>query len=82
MDVSAKVTSKGQITIPKAVRDALGISEGDQVVFKVEQHRAILARTANLLDLAGALEVPTAKRGAAWDEIRRTTREARAGARR
>ena len=29
MDAAARVTSKGQVTVPKAVRDALGISEGD-----------------------------------------------------
>ena len=33
---TATVTSKGQITIPKPVRDALGLSAGDQVVFLVE----------------------------------------------
>jgi AbrB family looped-hinge helix DNA binding protein len=82
MDVAAKVTSKGQITIPKDVRDALGIEEGDEVVFRVEQHRAVLTRTPHLLDLAGAVEVPAAKRGVGWDEIRSTTRRARAEAHR
>ncbi len=81
MDVAAKVTSKGQITIPKEVRDALGIAEGDQVVFRVEQHRALFARTAHLLDLAGAVEVPASKRGARWEEVRTNTRRARAEAR-
>ena len=80
MDAAARVTSKGQITIPKAVRDALGITEGDEVVFRVEQHRAVLARIPNLLDLAGTVEVPAARRGAAWDEVRAATRESRARA--
>jgi len=78
MDVAARVTSKGQITIPKSVRDALGIAEGDEIVFRVEQHRAVLARTPNLLDLAGAVDVPAARRGASWDEVRTSTRRARA----
>ena len=82
MDLAAKVTSKGQITIPKEVREALGITAGDQIVFRVEEHRAMLAKTPNLLDLAGAVDVPTAKRGVAWDEVRRSTRQARAEARR
>lgn len=81
MDLAAKVTSKGQITIPKHVRDALGIKEGDQVVFRLEQNRAILARTPHLLDLAGVVEVPPAKRGVEWDEIRTRTRQDRAKAR-
>lgn len=33
---SAKVMSKGQITIPKDVREALGVSCGDRVTFLVE----------------------------------------------
>jgi antitoxin PrlF len=82
MDVAAKVTSKGQVTIPKQVREALGIGEGDQLVFRVEEHRAILARTPDLLDLAGAVDVPPQKRGVPWDEVRRRTRRARAEGRR
>lgn len=31
--VSARVTSKGQVTIPKEVRDRLGIGPGDEVEF-------------------------------------------------
>ena len=50
MDAAAKVTSKGQVTVPKVVRDALGIKEGDQVVFRVEGNRAVLARTPGFLD--------------------------------
>ena len=78
MDVSARLSSKGQVTIPRAVREALGIGEGDHLVFRVEGQRAILARTADLLDLAGAVEVPAEKRRASWNEVRRRTRAARA----
>lgn len=82
MDASAKVTSKGQVTVPKAVREALGIKEGDQVVFRVEGNRAVFARTPDFLDLAGTIRVPAAKRNVAWDEVIRRTRAARAEARR
>ena len=77
MDLAAKLTSKGQITIPKEVRDHLNISSGDQVVFRIEGDRAVLAKTPNLLDLAGAVEVPTAKRGTAWDRVVQETRTSR-----
>ena len=33
---NAKVMSKGQITIPKDIRDILGVSFGDRVTFVVE----------------------------------------------
>jgi antitoxin PrlF len=77
MDASARVTSKGQVTIPKSVRDALALDEGDEIVFRVEQTRAIVAKTADFLELAGAVAVPSAKRGTPWDEVIRQTRRVR-----
>ena len=82
MDAAAKITSKGQVTLPKAVRDALGIKPGDAVVFRVEGNRAVLARTPDFLDLAGTIAVPAAKRNVAWDEVIRRTADARAAVRR
>lgn len=81
MDAAAKVTSKGQVTVPKAVRDALGIREGDEVIFRVEGNRAVLARTPDFLELAGSIRVPAAKRNVAWDDVLRRTRAERAAAR-
>ena len=48
MDVAARLSSKGQLTVPRSVRDALGLNEGDAVVFRVEGDRAILAKTPDL----------------------------------
>lgn len=81
MDVAARISSKGQVTVPKPVREALGVTQGDQIVFRVEGKRAVVARTAHLLDLAGAITVPRSKRGTPWAEVRRRTRTARAKAR-
>jgi len=82
VDAAAKVTSKGQVTLPKVVRDALGINEGDEVIFRVEGSRAVLARIPDFLALAGTIRVPAAKRNVAWDEVIRRTRAARAASRR
>jgi antitoxin PrlF len=82
VDVAAKLTSKGQITVPKAVRDALGVKEGDEIVFRVEGQRAVLARTQDFLGLAGSIGVPASKRNVAWDDVLRRTRTARASKRR
>lgn len=40
----ARVTSKGQVTVPKAVRDALGLVPGAEVEFVIEGGEAILRR--------------------------------------
>lgn len=77
MKTTAKVTAKGQVTIPKSVRDELGLHEGDSVVFRVEGHRAVIAASSDLLDLAGSVSVPAAKRGAPWGEARRLARRRR-----
>jgi antitoxin PrlF len=82
MDAAARLTTKGQITIPKPVREALGLKEGDAVVFRVEGERAVLARTPDLLELAGAAVPPPGTSGVTWEEVRRRTRRARAAWRR
>ena len=81
MDERARLTSKGQVTIPKRVRDALELHEGDEVVFRVESRRAIVAKTPDFLELAGSVPVPAAKRATPWDEIIERTRVKRSRAR-
>lgn len=68
--MTAKMTSKGQVTVPKAVRDALGLEAGDDVVFRVEGGRAELARTPDFLSLAGTIPIPESAREVPWAEVR------------
>ena len=82
MDARARMTSKGQVTIPKRVRDALELREGDELHFRVEHSRAVVAKRPGLLDLAGAVAVPRGKRGTPWAEVLRRTYAERAGRRR
>jgi antitoxin PrlF len=82
MDAAARLTSKGQITIPRSVRDALELREGDEVVFRVERQRAVLAKTADFIELAGSVVTPAAKLGTQWDDVVRRSRRARVEKRR
>ncbi len=43
---NAKVMSKGQITIPKDIRDILGVSAGDRVTFVVENDSVRIINSA------------------------------------
>lgn len=38
------LTSKGQITIPKEIRDILGVIEGDRLIFLVEEDRVTMRK--------------------------------------
>ena len=38
----AKITSKGQITIPIAIRNKLGLKDGDKVLFLEEAGRVVM----------------------------------------
>ncbi|PZO44503.1 MAG: AbrB family transcriptional regulator [Pseudanabaena frigida] len=40
----SKVTSKFQTTIPQTIRDMMGISQGDAVVFEIEEGRVFIKR--------------------------------------
>ena len=82
MDVPATVTSKGQVTLPKSVRESLQLKAGDRVLFRVHNGRAVLAKVPDFLDLAGSVPVPPAKRDASWSRIRAETWRRRAAARR
>ena len=43
---NAKVMSKGQVTIPKDVREVLGVSTGDRITFVVEGNTVRLVNSA------------------------------------
>jgi len=43
---SAKVLPKGQITLPKDVRQSLGLSEGDRVTFILQGDKAIMMNSS------------------------------------
>lgn len=55
MTVTAKITSKGQITLPKKVRDILHLREGGVVVFEQENDTFVIKPAESLLDYKGYL---------------------------
>ena len=55
---AARMTVKGQLTIPKAVRETLNISKGDAVIFE-EKNGEIGVRKATAIDAAWAKGIQT-----------------------
>lgn len=73
MQMSA-VTSKGQVTIPKEIRDMLGLKEHDRVQF-VKRGPDVLLKPVkgNILDLRGSIK--PRNRPGNFEEIRKITRK-------
>jgi antitoxin PrlF len=57
MDTDATLTSKGQTTIPKRIRDSLGMKAGDRMSFTLMPDGVVVMRVKNkrVADLAGIL---------------------------
>ncbi len=60
MTSTSTLTSKGQTTVPKAVRLHLGLKPGDKIRFLVEDDGrvVVLPATLHLRDLRGSLPKP------------------------
>ena len=44
MSVQAKITSKGQVTVPLAIRKRLGVQPGDRIVFEENSEDVMTVR--------------------------------------
>jgi antitoxin PrlF len=53
--ITSKLTSKAQTTIPLPVRNALRLSEGDELLYQIEGDRVVLSRAER-----GAIDDPFA----------------------
>jgi AbrB family looped-hinge helix DNA binding protein len=57
MSTDATLTSKGQTTIPKDIRDSLGLKPGDRMTFTLMPDKTVVMRvkTRSVMHLAGLL---------------------------
>lgn len=55
MEIRVKVLPKGQVTLPKKIRDVLAIREGDTLLVSQRGEEIILRKGKTLFDLAGVL---------------------------
>ena len=75
-EISSTITSKGQVTIPAAVRKHLGLKQGDKVTFVLDETGAVSLKApkyptvASLAGAAGKL-----KRHLEKDELLEIARE-------
>lgn len=57
MSVDSTLTTKGQMTIPKDIRDSLGMKPGDRMTFTILPNGTVLMRVKNksVMNVAGRL---------------------------
>lgn len=76
----ARVTSKGQVTIPVAIREALGLEKGDYLIFEMPDDSEATLRVVKrrrLTDLHGVL--PATRPFPGKEAIRREVARSLAG---
>ena len=71
--MDATVAERGQITLPKAVRDALGLVKGTQLIVELDGSRIILRKNVDdaISRLRGKYKLPP---GVTTDDIMRELR--------
>jgi AbrB family looped-hinge helix DNA binding protein len=70
----AKIYGKGQVTIPKTVRDAAGLAIGERVVVEAREGEVVIRKPRGVLEF----EPPEAGRSALpWSDARRAARTER-----
>jgi len=69
---TSMLTSKGQVTIPKAIREALGLAPGDRIAFELVREGVVemRPRTVDLRTLAGM--VRPERRGVTVEDMNQT----------
>lgn len=73
MILTSKITSKGQITLPKEVRKLLNVQEGNVIVFEKENDKIVIKPAKTLRDFKGLLKGVNKKEN--FDEIRKNAKK-------
>lgn len=72
------ITRKGQVTIPKKIRDEIPLHIGDRVRFVIRDGEVVLKPPPkSILELQGSVE--PSRRPEDFDEIRATVKDRRSG---
>lgn len=73
MQAKARVTIKGQVTIPKKIREKLNIQPSDFVLFVRKGNEVVIKPARTLLDLRGLIK--TDKKIEDWEKLRDNAKE-------
>ncbi len=70
----ATITSKGQMTIPKDIRDALHLSQNDKVAIYLEEGVAVIKPIrGDILDIGASVKIPAKEQNIDFKRVRKET---------
>ena len=73
--LESTMTRKGQVTIPKAIRDRLGVKEGEKILFVMRDEEVFLKVVkGTILDLKGSVQPSTQPDD--FEKIRQSVKQA------
>lgn len=73
----ARITSKGQVTIPKEIRDRLNLKKGSKIAFIEEGGRVFIENEALLTYVRAQKEISEATKGVTQQELEGEIRQIR-----
>jgi AbrB family looped-hinge helix DNA binding protein len=69
VDIEATVSERGQVVIPKAIREAFDLKPGTTVTFRVEDDGIVIRNAENALEeFLGAVDKQPEPDGVDWDD--------------
>jgi len=67
-EITASITSRGQVTVPAEIRDLLGLEEGGKVIFVLQDGKVTIKKPRFTMKSVGG-SVPPLKRKLGWKEM-------------
>lgn len=74
---STKLSTKGQLVVPKEIRELLSLDIGDEIEFTINENKEVVIKRKekkDIMELFGSLP-PQEETSKSWDEIRKEARE-------
>ncbi|MEI7616772.1 MAG: AbrB/MazE/SpoVT family DNA-binding domain-containing protein [Actinomycetota bacterium] len=64
-----KITRKGQVTIPKEIREMLALKESDNLVVRIEGNSVVMEKLETFESLRGSVKMPQKYINTSWEKL-------------
>ena len=64
-----KITRKGQVTIPKEIRDMLALNESDNLEVRIEGNSVVMEKLETFESLRGSIKMPQKYKNMSWEKL-------------